>query len=215
MKITKLVHSCLLVESNNKRYMVDPGDFSWGSGLVKDEHLTGLDYVVVTHAHGDHLDPEFCKNILANSPDALWFGPEEVRVALGGLGISCSNTSNIPEVRFIESEHANGDPWFTQQPDHTSYVIDNELLVSGDHQAFTEMYGARILAGAFTAPWGSIVAGARKIKNMTERPEIYIPVHDWHLNDTARDGAHKKAVEVYGEFGVKVLIPVNGQEFEV
>jgi L-ascorbate metabolism protein UlaG (beta-lactamase superfamily) len=215
MKITKLVHSCLVVESNGKKFLVDPGDFSWKSGLVGEQHITGVDYVLITHTHGDHLDPEFCKNILANSPDALWFGPEAVRVALAELDIECSTSSNLPEVRFIESSHADGDPWFPVRPDHTSFVIDNELLISGDHQDFTEMHGARILAGAFTAPWGSIVLGARMIKNMTERPEIYIPVHDWHLNDTARDGAHKKAVEVYGEFGVRVVIPVNGQEFEV
>src|SRR5436190_17679375 len=52
MRITRLGHSCLLVETSGARLLVDPGTLS--SRL---EELTDLDAILVTHQHPDHIDP--------------------------------------------------------------------------------------------------------------------------------------------------------------
>ncbi len=215
MRLTKLVHSCLIVESEGKKALVDPGNYSWQSGIILPDVLGEIDYIIVTHAHPDHLDPQFAAVINDKSPNALWYGPPEVVSVLKTQGIDGSSTSELSDVKFIPSKHANLHPWMKQQPDHTSFVLFKDLLISGDHQDFSEMHGAKYLAGAFTAPWGSIVAGAQMIERMNPRPEKYIPVHDWHLNDTHREAAYGQAEEVFGQFGVSVVKPTNGEPFEI
>ena len=53
MRITHLGHSCLLVEIDGARVLIDPGSSSHGF-----EELTDLDAVVITHQHADHVDVE-------------------------------------------------------------------------------------------------------------------------------------------------------------
>ncbi len=69
MKITFLGHACLLIETNNKKIIVDP--FISGNplinGSIKPENLK-VDYILITHAHQDHvLDVEV---IMQNNPQA-------------------------------------------------------------------------------------------------------------------------------------------------
>jgi len=65
MRITHLGHSAVLVELDDRRILIDPGNFStaWHG-------LTGLDAIVVTHQHPDHIDMEFVPALLAANPGA-------------------------------------------------------------------------------------------------------------------------------------------------
>jgi L-ascorbate metabolism protein UlaG (beta-lactamase superfamily) len=65
MQITHLGHSAVLVESAGVRVLLDPGNLSgaWHG-------LTGLDAVLVTHQHPDHLDPAHVPALLAANPGA-------------------------------------------------------------------------------------------------------------------------------------------------
>lgn len=65
MKVTHLGHSCLLVDTGRTRVLIDPGTFS-----AFDE-VSGLDAVLVTHQHPDHLDPARVDGLLARSPQAV------------------------------------------------------------------------------------------------------------------------------------------------
>jgi hypothetical protein len=38
---------------------------------------------------------------------------------------------------------------------------------------------------------------------MENRPEIVIPIHDWHWNEPARDGIYAHLPEVMGKFGIR------------
>lgn len=71
MKITHLGHSAVLVEVADRRILFDPGNFSdaWHG-------LTGLDAILVTHAHPDHIDPERVGALCEANPDAaIHVGP--------------------------------------------------------------------------------------------------------------------------------------------
>lgn len=71
MQITHLGHSAVLVEVADRRILFDPGNFSerWHG-------LTGLDAILVTHLHPDHIDPQHVGALLAANPDAaVWVEP--------------------------------------------------------------------------------------------------------------------------------------------
>ncbi len=65
MRITHLGHSAVLVEVADRRLLIDPGNFStaW-------HDQTGLDAIMITHQHPDHVDPEHAPALVHANPDA-------------------------------------------------------------------------------------------------------------------------------------------------
>jgi len=61
MKITKFVHSCVLVEEGSKVVLFDPGGFTWNNGSFDLSQIKHLDSIAITHSHGDHLNPEYMR----------------------------------------------------------------------------------------------------------------------------------------------------------
>ena len=85
VRITHLGHSCLLVEAGDARILIDPGVFSHGF-----EELTGLDAVVVTHQHPDHLDGERLPPLLDANDAARLLTEPELAAELGRVGLDAS-----------------------------------------------------------------------------------------------------------------------------
>ena len=65
MEVTHFGHSCVLLDTGAARLLIDPGNFS-----TDFEDVTGLDAVLVTHQHPDHLDLERLPALLRANPDA-------------------------------------------------------------------------------------------------------------------------------------------------
>src|SRR3954447_21281726 len=65
MRITHLGHSAVLIQTENARVLIDPGNLSdaW-------HPVTDLDALLVTHLHPDHLDPEHVTPLLQANPRA-------------------------------------------------------------------------------------------------------------------------------------------------
>lgn len=65
MRITHLGHAAVLVETDDARILIDPGNLSdaW-------HQLTDLDAILVTHQHPDHLDPDHIGAVLTANPAA-------------------------------------------------------------------------------------------------------------------------------------------------
>lgn len=74
MQLTKFTHSCVRIsDDGDRRLVIDPGSFSETS-----EALEGVDHVLITHQHADHLDVAAIRQAASgNSALALW-GPKDV-----------------------------------------------------------------------------------------------------------------------------------------
>lgn len=206
MKVTKLVHSCLLVEKDGVKILVDPGSYSWQENDVRGFNFSDISAVVVTHNHPDHMSIDFAKAVKQASPNAVWYGTEETHSNLVDIDVSCELLSDDPNIKFVESKHADLSPWFDVQPQHTSYLLFDELLVSGDCQTLTDSHGARILASAINGgPWGAVVGFAKMIESMPVKPNVVLPLHDWHWNEEARSAIYSRLAEVLESFGIKFI----------
>jgi L-ascorbate metabolism protein UlaG (beta-lactamase superfamily) len=96
MLITHLGHSAVLVETDNARILIDPGNFSdaW-------HRLTDLDAVLLTHQHPDHLDPQQLPSLLAANPAARVLAEPSIldQVAAGELASLGAAAEALPADR--------------------------------------------------------------------------------------------------------------------
>ena len=64
--ITKLVHACLLIEINGNRILLDPGIFTWQDERFDLSMVEGIDRILITHEHADHVNADLRVPVKAN-----------------------------------------------------------------------------------------------------------------------------------------------------
>ena len=208
MKITKLGHSCLLVEMPapvNRTALFDPGNMS----VIDVDSLVYLDDIFITHGHGDHMDMDVMKKLVAKFPDVRITAPDEVVQQLSVEGVKAS--AEPPEgVIFFDSPHEVIRPFYDSEPPQEIGVhYLDKLSHPGDSHSFTETKA--ILALPVQAPWGSpnhaVEIGLRL------KPKYIIPIHDWHWSDAARASSYGNMEAAFSKAGIAFIKPVNGEPF--
>ncbi|GAA1787167.1 MBL fold metallo-hydrolase [Luedemannella flava] len=79
MRFVKYSHSCVRIEAGDAVLVIDPGAFS------EAESLDGVDAVLLTHEHFDHLDINKLTDALARRPEVRIFTHADVVGKLGDL----------------------------------------------------------------------------------------------------------------------------------
>ena len=200
MKITKLIHSCLVVETPGASALFDPGNFSWSSGLVKVNKLPKLDYLVITHNHADHLDEDFVEAVVERFPDIKLAANREVREQLAKLNLDSADDTCLEFDAPHEKLPMPGKP-----PANSGWHF-GQFSHPGDSLHFDET--RKVLALPYVAPWGSTTEAVELAAKL--KPEYVIPIHDWHLNDQARQWYAGLLERALSGFGVEVLDIENG-----
>lgn len=180
MKITKFGHSCLLVEENGMRLLMDPGSWS-----VLPENLGPLDAIIITHEHQDHYTPEILKKLLDQHKDAQIITNSGVGARLSEAGIAYQVIEDGQGIKIggvvIEghgSEHAliHAD-W--PRCHNTGYFIAGKLFHPGDSHEIFPQQSVEILALPVAAPWGTIGGATEYAKAL--KPKKCFPIHDANL----------------------------------
>jgi L-ascorbate metabolism protein UlaG (beta-lactamase superfamily) len=192
MKITKFVHSCLLVETSDRVALFDPGMMS--SSALSIDAINRLDDIFITHIHGDHFDEQVVQKLVTKFPKVRITSTPEVVAKLQELGIQASDQAS-EGVSFFNSPHEDIFPLFGQPPQQIGVHYLNVFSDPGDSHSFNETKA--ILALPITAPWGSAV---RALKLALElKPQHVIPIHDWHWSDEARQQSYDRYAVVLKE----------------
>lgn len=207
MKITKYVHSCLLVETEGRVALFDPGAMSQDAFDL--EGLDRLDDIFITHIHQDHVHVPFLKEILEKFPEARITSTKEVADMLAGEGIS-AQTQPPDGAVFFESPHESVEPLFPSPEEIGIHYLD-KLTHPGDSHSFKETKD--ILGLPITAPWGSSI----KALNLTLslKPKYVVPIHDWHWSDQAREQMYGGYSQVLEKNGITMIMPETGKAFEI
>jgi L-ascorbate metabolism protein UlaG (beta-lactamase superfamily) len=206
MKITKLVHSCLLVEMPapvNRTVLFDPGSMS----PVDVDSLEYLDDIFITHSHGDHMDIDLIKKLAAKFPDVRILATAQAIDQLKEQGIVATNVA--PEgVTIFDSEHAPLEPMSITPQQHGIHYLD-KLTHPGDSHTFGETMP--VLALPVQAPWGAPVAAVNLALKL--KPRYIIPIHDWHWSDEARESMYGNLESIFKQNDITFIKTTNGEPF--
>jgi L-ascorbate metabolism protein UlaG (beta-lactamase superfamily) len=206
MRVTKFVHSCLLVETADRTVLFDPGAMTEG---LDPGNLSRLDDIFITHIHGDHMDISLIKQLLAKFPTARITSTNEVVQALAAEGVKATTTPPAG-VELFESPHENVKPVFPQ-PENTGFHYLDSLTDPGDSHSFSETKA--VLALPITAPWGAHIRAINLALEL--KPKHVLPIHDWHWSDAARQGSYDAAERILGEQGITFHKLQTGQPVEL
>ncbi len=178
LKITFIGHASLMFTFGDKIIHVDPvsaqGDYT---------KLPKADVVLVTHEHGDHLDPKALRAVLTE--DTRLVLPEKCAQNISG-GIVMNNgdkkTVEGIEIEAVPSHNLDPARPFHPKGDGNGYVItfaDKRIYIAGDTENIPEMKDLERIDVAFlpmNMPFTmtpEMVADAAK----AFRPRILYPYH--------------------------------------
>ena len=182
MKIKKLGHCCLVVETNGKRIMIDPGS----STMEDQEKEKNIDLILITHEHSEHFNLESLKKILANNPNAVIVTNDGVGKLLKEAGINYEVLKNHTAKDFsgveIEAYDCKHEEVFQDfgQALNTAFFIDKRLFYPGD-SLFNPGKPIEILALPIAGSWNTIKGAIKYAEELN--PKICFPVHDLVLKN--------------------------------
>jgi L-ascorbate metabolism protein UlaG (beta-lactamase superfamily) len=173
MRITRYGHSCLLVEHDDARVLLDPGVFSSGF-----EQLRGLTAVLVTHAHPDHLDVARLGALLEANPDARLHVDEGSAAQLDGLPAVVVHEGDVLDlgvrVEVHGSTHAEIHEDIPRIP-NVGYLVGGRFFTPGDALTVPDA-DVEVLGLPTAAPWLKLSEAVGMLRAVA--PRRAFPVHD-------------------------------------
>jgi L-ascorbate metabolism protein UlaG (beta-lactamase superfamily) len=201
MKVTKLEHSCLVVEAAGRSVIVDPGSMT--TPVVGVSNAVAI---VITHEHADHWTAEQLNRILDLSPDARIFGPAGVVAAASAFDVTAVANGDVHEVgpftlRFFGGKHA---VIHASIPvvDNIGVLINDELYYAGDSFTIPEGVNVGTLAVPASAPWMKISEVMDYV--LAVKPKRSFPVHEMLLSVAGKSLSNAR---------IKDVTEVGGGEF--
>ncbi|OGE45560.1 hypothetical protein A3B39_05110 [Candidatus Daviesbacteria bacterium RIFCSPLOWO2_01_FULL_37_10] len=206
MKITKFVHSCLLIEEDRKKILIDPGNYS--EEVLDLSVLSDLSYLLISHEHPDHMYLPLIKKILEKFPEVKIVSNQSAAGILGKEGITVGTNGD----GFIQMEEVPHEKVFgSTPPQNVLFRINGKLTHPGDSFQFTST--TEILTLPLQAPWGSTTEAVELAERLN--PKVIIPIHDWHWNDIARENMYKRLEEYFAALSIRFIGLEDGATVEV
>ncbi|MEI7719880.1 MAG: MBL fold metallo-hydrolase [bacterium] len=211
MKIKKIGHCCLVLQTNGLTVLTDPGSFS-----DEQNSLTGIDVVLITHEHGDHFHVESVQEILKNNPKAQVITNSGVGAQLDVFKIPYTlledtSSTSIQGVHF-EASDGKHEEIFEEigQVQNTGYFIDS-LFYPGDafHLPGKEV---GILALPVAGPWCKLADAIRYA--LAVKPKKAFPVHDAMLKGAFTGFVHNLPKTILGQHGIEFTSMCTGDKAE-
>lgn len=216
MKIRKIGHCCLVVEVNGKKIMTDPGGWTTGQN-----EITGVDFVLITHEHGDHLHIASLKKVLENNPGCKVVTNASVGKLLSQTDIEFIELNGIGKVEscdcsgvLVEAYDGKHEEIYAEigQVQNTGFFIANRLFYPGD-SFINPNREVEILAGPVAAPWCTLKQVVQYILEV--KPKTVFPVHDGFVDLGKAAVFHNLPKKICEENEINFLPLKDGENFEM
>ena len=153
MRLTKFSHACVRLERDGGVLVIDPGTLS------EREALDGVDAVLITHEHPDHLDLDALTEKLAGRPEVRIFTHAEVLPKLGDLASVTTTVDTGDEftaagfgIRAYGGRHAVIHPDIPSVA-NLGYLVDGSVYHPGDSFDVPADATVDTLFVPVSAPW--------------------------------------------------------------
>jgi L-ascorbate metabolism protein UlaG (beta-lactamase superfamily) len=181
MRITKFGHSCVRIEHDGAVLVIDPGS------LTERAALDGVDAVLVTHEHADHLDLDALADALAKRPAVTIHTHPSVASkmeALRGAVASVESgerfaAAGIP-VRAYGGWHAEIHPEIPRVP-NLGFVINDTVCHPGDSFDVPDDVQIDTLFVPVSAPWLKLAEAVAFVRAVA--PRRAFALHDALLSE--------------------------------
>lgn len=154
MKIKKYPQSCLMIDTNNKKILIDAGGLKYQDKYK--EEWSHADAVFITHKHGDHIKADVLKEF-----DIPLYSTREVQNTYPELSFHIVRKNDVihigdVKIEVVSAVHGynpllkNGGEVF----ENVGYIIDDgkcRLYVTSDTICFKNDYKANVVALPVTA----------------------------------------------------------------
>ena len=188
MKITKYNQSCLLIETNNKRFLIDPGNIGFEESLL--DEWNNINYILVTHRHGDHCNTEAINTIIRRDNAKLYTTKEvaDNTNLINSIIIKQGDLIDLGDVKIEVTKAIHG--FFTKMKksggeifENVGYIIDDgnkRLYTTSDTINFNNDYKCDILCMPFNGNGLTlgIIDGVMFAQDIN--PELLLPIHMEH-----------------------------------
>jgi L-ascorbate metabolism protein UlaG (beta-lactamase superfamily) len=207
-EIKRLTDSCLLVTTDAGTTMFDPGFHTFQSGVVDLDDMGDIQKILITHEHGDHVNPEFVRWVLDRGSDVQIYGNAAVAALLRQHDIDVATA--IPGGTSAEDVDHEMTPMGTAPPNR-AWTIDGVITHPGDSYGPTR--SAPVLALGLLTPWGSTTRSLAFARSLAPRQAI--PVHDFYLSQSGREWIYTVAKSVLARDGIEVVTLDWGESYTV
>ena len=196
--IRRLTDSCLVVNTDTAATLFDPGFHTFQSKEIDLDSIGDISRVLITHEHGDHVNPEFVKWLIDRRADLVVHANEAVAGLLDGFDIEVDtgDPSGVTHEDVLHEEIPTG-----ARPANRAYTIDGVLTHPGD--SYQPTTSAPVLALPLIVPWGSTTASMEFARRLA--PSRVIPIHDFYLNEGGRGFVYNLAKNVLAKAGIEVI----------
>lgn len=183
MKLTKYVHSCLVLEEQGKKIIIDPG--AWTREFGDAENVVA---VVVTHVHADHFSPENLEKIFAKNPEAKLFTTGEVAEAFKKPNVAAPKAGEKVTIgpfalEFFGENHAEISS-LKPIAQNIGVMVNDTLYHPGD--ALTPPgRPVKVLSMPSSAPWMKM-SEAFDFLQAVKPSEFFFPTHNALLSDEGK-----------------------------
>lgn len=188
MKITKYPQACLLIETDNKRILVDPGNINLQDRYIN-EDWKNIDVILVTHRHRDHCDIDAI-NAIINRDNSILYTSNEVieKTGLNGTKVKENDIINLGEINIYVVKAVHGFLPSMKQTDseileNLGYIIDDgkiRLYITSDTICFNNEYECDVVCMPFNG--NGLTIGMYEapmfIKDLNAK--LVIPIHFEH-----------------------------------
>jgi L-ascorbate metabolism protein UlaG (beta-lactamase superfamily) len=209
MRISKFIHSCILIEEGSSRILFDPGEFCFVEDLVEPNQFQNLTAILLSHGHPDHLDVNALRKILSANPQAELLSNTPTVAELASSGIRASlfeeGERTVGDFRIIAAPALHAPILGCEPPINTAFLIDGMILNPGDSfsAALDCFAGTPVLLLPIMAPWENELEMWAFAQRM--RPQVVVPIHDGQAKPFFIDHRYEFLSEEFEKAGIHFI----------